>query len=148
MATLYVPPRLRALRTAAGLSQRFVATKIGVSATTLRRYEHGGGRIPEEHQEHLADFFGVAVPWLMGEPYEALDPVTLVDALRTLKKQSEDLIQLVMLTIDLLRDVQEGRARVDLPKMRHAYADRFRAWDASRMGAISMILGEVAGAVA
>jgi transcriptional regulator with XRE-family HTH domain len=141
----YVPGRLRILRIASGLSQAFVAKEVGVSTSMLRRYERGETRVPEDRQEQLAEFFGVCVPWLMGDDWQALDPSTLVDAVRTLRKQQDELAQLLMNVVDLLGAIQDGREqrRIDLPKMRHGVADTFRRKMAAREGALTLICGEV-----
>ncbi|MGV9666014.1 TetR family transcriptional regulator [Nocardia niigatensis] len=59
--------RLRTARTAAGLSLREAAQRIGVSPATLSAIENGktGVSVPRLHT--LAAEFGTTVPWLIGE---------------------------------------------------------------------------------
>jgi methanogenic corrinoid protein MtbC1 len=59
-------PRLRELRTAAGLRQKDLADALGVAQTTIANYEQGA-RFPDEKTlRRLADHFNTSLDYLMG----------------------------------------------------------------------------------
>lgn len=60
------PNRLRALRTAAGLSRVRLAREIDVDPSTIWAWELGRNSLPDKHKTTLAIFFGVSRAHLMG----------------------------------------------------------------------------------
>ncbi|MER2047269.1 MAG: helix-turn-helix transcriptional regulator [Solibacillus sp.] len=58
--------RLKALREKKGISQKFVATKIGVNNSTLSGYESGYREPDGETLSRLADFYEVTTDYLLG----------------------------------------------------------------------------------
>lgn len=60
--------RLRLLREKSGLSQKFVAEKIGVKNNTLSGYESGNREPDSEILTKLADFYEVSTDYLHGDP--------------------------------------------------------------------------------
>ncbi len=58
--------RLKALREKKGISQKFVATKIGVNNSTLSGYESGYREPDGETLLRLADFYEVTTDYLLG----------------------------------------------------------------------------------
>ncbi|MDL0434677.1 MULTISPECIES: helix-turn-helix domain-containing protein [unclassified Niallia] len=58
--------RLRLLREKSGLSQKFVAEKIGVKNNTLSGYESGNREPDSEILTKLADFYEVSTDYLHG----------------------------------------------------------------------------------
>ena len=58
--------RLRDLREDADLSQKQVATLLGIQQTVYSRYERGFQTIPLEHLLTLADFYHVSTDYLLG----------------------------------------------------------------------------------
>lgn len=58
--------RLRRLRIAQGLSPEELAVELGVSVTSLARYEKGQTGIADEKKLRCAQIFGVTVAYLMG----------------------------------------------------------------------------------
>lgn len=59
--------RLKLLREEAGISQSLLADKIGISKSSISKYEKGE-RTPElETFDDLADFFNVDMDYLMGK---------------------------------------------------------------------------------
>ncbi len=64
--------RLRHLRTIKGLSQKFVAEKIGVKNNTLSGYESGRREPDTETLVKLADLYEVSLDYLLrGEEYKS-----------------------------------------------------------------------------
>lgn len=58
--------RLRSLRLEANLTQKQLATKLGMSKQAVSSWETGGSKPPQETQELLADMFGVSLDYLNG----------------------------------------------------------------------------------
>ncbi len=58
--------RIRELRNEAGISQKELAARLAVHASTLSRWEAGTQAIPDSQKQHLAEIFGVSVAFLMG----------------------------------------------------------------------------------
>lgn len=58
--------RLKALREKKGISQKFVASKIGVNNSTLSGYESGYREPDGETLSRLADFYEVTTDYLLG----------------------------------------------------------------------------------
>lgn len=58
--------RLKALREKKGISQKFVAAKIGVNNSTLSGYESGYREPDGETLLRLADFYEVTTDYLLG----------------------------------------------------------------------------------
>jgi len=58
-------PGLRALRAAAGLSQRACAEAMGVTGATVNRWENGAGRVPRRRAGALAAVLGVSLQVLL-----------------------------------------------------------------------------------
>ena len=58
--------RLKELRIERGLSGRELGRKIGVSGSTIMRWEKGQNVILAELLENLANFFGVSMGYLFG----------------------------------------------------------------------------------
>ena len=62
--------RIRDLREDADLTQKQVAQYLQMSQTGYSKYETGENDIPTVVWEHLADFYGVSVDYLMGRTDE------------------------------------------------------------------------------
>ena len=60
--------RIAMLRQIAGLRPADIASRLGVTETTARRWESGKGEIPDGRKLALAELFEVSVPFLMGWP--------------------------------------------------------------------------------
>ena len=63
-------PRLRDLREDNDMTQAALAKLLGMSQTGYSKYETGENDIPTVIWEHLADFYGVSVDYLMGRTDE------------------------------------------------------------------------------
>jgi phage repressor protein C with HTH and peptisase S24 domain len=65
--------RVKRAREALGLSQQALASKVGVSLTTIQNYE--GGKFPKgEHAVSLARSLGCTIDWLLTGEGPAFDP--------------------------------------------------------------------------
>lgn len=62
-----ISDRLRALRAEKRLEQKEVADAIGISHSSIQKYEGGTAEPPKLKQEALAKFFGVSTEYLRGE---------------------------------------------------------------------------------
>lgn len=60
--------RIGHLRETANLRPADIASRLGVTETTARRWEAGKVQIPDEKKLALAELFEVSVPFLMGWP--------------------------------------------------------------------------------
>ena len=58
--------RIRDLRTCAGLTQRELADKLGISCVAVAKWETGASRPTVGNLERLADIFGVSVDYILG----------------------------------------------------------------------------------
>lgn len=58
--------RLRDMREDADLSQKQIATYLGIAQTVYSRYERGFQTIPLEHLISLADYYKVSLDFLTG----------------------------------------------------------------------------------
>lgn len=58
--------RIRACREACGMSQKYVAISVGVSAPTVSMWESGSKEPTRENILKLADLFNVSVDYLLG----------------------------------------------------------------------------------
>ena len=61
------------------LSQRELARKLGVSASTISMYEVGKRQPDFETEEKIADFFNVDLNTLRGKDTEAVDTFVMTD---------------------------------------------------------------------
>ena len=61
------PQRLKLLREEAGLTQKQLADKLGVSRGTIGMYEIGQRDPDTETLQKLSDIFGVSVDYLLGK---------------------------------------------------------------------------------
>ena len=61
------------------LSQRELAKKLGVSASTISMYEVGKRQPDFETEEKIADFFNVDLNTLRGKDTEAVDTFVVTD---------------------------------------------------------------------
>ena len=61
-----VAKRMRSLRESASLSQAKIAAMIGVTQTSINRYENGQASPPLETLLWYADFFDVSMDYLFG----------------------------------------------------------------------------------
>ena len=67
--------RLKQLREERHLSQEKLASKVGLTGSSIVFFETGKREPKPETWQKLADFFDVSVPYLKGEiTYKALDP--------------------------------------------------------------------------
>lgn len=57
---------LEALRMREGLSREDVSRRLGVSAMTIRNWEHGETEPAASHIRALAELFGVTTDYLLG----------------------------------------------------------------------------------
>ena len=79
--------RLRKARTTLGLTQKDLATKVGIAAATLSAYEASGKPPTIETAMKLADILGVSLDWLCGrdEPESPVatygEAIALIDRL-------------------------------------------------------------------
>jgi len=62
-----ISDRLRALRAEKRLEQKEVAEAIGISHSSIQKYEGGTAEPPKLKQEALAKFFNVSLEYLRGE---------------------------------------------------------------------------------
>ena len=62
--------RIRDLREDADFTQKQIAQYLKMSQTGYSKYETGENDIPTAVWEHLADFYGVCVDYLMGRTDE------------------------------------------------------------------------------
>ncbi len=62
--------RIRDLREDADFTQKQIAQYLKMSQTGYSKYETGENDIPTAVWEHLADFYGVSVDYLMGRTDE------------------------------------------------------------------------------
>ncbi len=60
--------RLRAYREQYGYTQRYVAQRINVDASTISNYERGSRNVPMEQLQHLAELYGTTIDELIKEP--------------------------------------------------------------------------------
>lgn len=58
--------RIRDLRTCAGMTQRELADKLGISGAAVAQWETGDKRPTVDNLERLADIFGVSVDYILG----------------------------------------------------------------------------------
>ena len=58
--------RIRDLRTCAGMTQRELADKLGISGAAVAQWETGDKRPTVGNLERLADIFGVSVDYILG----------------------------------------------------------------------------------
>lgn len=58
--------RLQPLRETIGWSRERLGNHLGVHERTIRRWEKGESRIPDEAKAALCDLFGVSLDHLMG----------------------------------------------------------------------------------
>jgi len=77
---------LKYLREREGLSQRELAAKVGLSASTIGMYESGKRRPRPEEEELLADFFNVDLNILRGR---RIDESTAEEKIASIKEQTE-----------------------------------------------------------
>ena len=59
--------RIEELRTEKGLSRPALAAQLGFAKNAVEKYETGRQTPSKEHQEKMAEFFGVSVLYLRGE---------------------------------------------------------------------------------
>ncbi len=60
------PERLKALRLEKDITQKELALCIGVTSTSIQRFEYGTGKPALDTVVALADFFNVSVDYLLG----------------------------------------------------------------------------------
>lgn len=65
--------RFRQARDRAGLSQERLAVEIGVTSTTVSRWERGEAMPTADALKRAADRCGVSLQWIMGPPDAELD---------------------------------------------------------------------------
>ena len=65
MSQVPVPNRIRELRNEAGISQKKLATAIGISDTALQNYEYQKRKLPGDVLSALADFFDVSTDYIL-----------------------------------------------------------------------------------
>ena len=58
--------RIRDLRTCAGMTQRELGDKLGISGAAVAPWETGGKRPTVDNLERMADIFGVSVDYILG----------------------------------------------------------------------------------
>lgn len=91
------------------LSQRELAAKVGVSASTIGMYE-SGKRFPErEIEETLADIFNVSLNALRGIDEESINlSIEEKNLLETFRSLDEESKRQIVLMLAFLKD-QEGK---------------------------------------
>ena len=75
----------------------------------------------------------------MGEVIEIATPEE--QAYRRLREIHDKLVQAVMVTVDVMDDLQAGRERIRVPRLRHACADTFRETKAGLEWALLTLQG-------
>ena len=58
--------RIRDLRTCAGMTQRELADKLGISSVAVAKWESGENRPTADNLERLADIFGCSIDHILG----------------------------------------------------------------------------------
>lgn len=102
---------LKYLRTKAGLSQRGLADKVGLSASTISMYEVGAREPDFETEEKLADLFNVDLNTLRGiDPEKYIlseDEKKLIDKYRSADDEIKHMIER-MLMFTLIEEKEGG----------------------------------------
>lgn len=99
--------RIKEKRKEAGLNQKELAIRVGLSEASVSKYEHG--KVEDATHNMLnkfADVLGVSISWLLGleeKPKESVIPMSteekrLVDRFRSLNRAGKDYI---MQTIEI-----------------------------------------------
>lgn len=97
--------RIKEKRKEAGLNQKELAAKVGLSEASVSKYEHG--KVEDATHNMLnkfADVLGVSIAWLLGleeKPKESASPLSteekrLVDGFRSLNRAGKDYIMQTM----------------------------------------------------
>lgn len=97
--------RIKEKRKEAGLNQKELAARVGLSEASVSKYEHG--KVEDATHNMLnkfADVLGVSVAWLLGleeKPKESASPLSteekrLVDGFRSLNRAGKDYIMQTM----------------------------------------------------
>ncbi len=106
--------RIKEKRKEAGLNQKELAAKIGLSEASVSKYEHG--KVEDATHNMLikfADVLGVSVSWLLGleeKPKETSSPLSfeekmLIDKFRKLNRAGKDyIIQTMDIAISVYKD--------------------------------------------
>lgn len=72
--------RLREVRKNAGLSQKIVAERLGISFQQLQRYEQGENRVTAASLHHIAQLFGLPMEYFVrGEAAQRHEVVLVTD---------------------------------------------------------------------
>ncbi len=99
---------LKELRSAHGLSQKDVASMLGVDRTTYTKYETGDNQPDIKTVKKIADFFNVSVDYMLGRDEKKNDiptDVTLSEKdLKKIKKESNRLRGLIMASLGVTFD--------------------------------------------
>lgn len=97
--------RIKEKRKEAGLNQKELAARVGLSEASVSKYEHG--KVEDATHNMLnkfADVLGVSIAWLLGleeKPKESTSPLSteekrLVDGFRSLNRAGKDYIMQTM----------------------------------------------------
>ena len=106
-----LPRRLKAAREALGLTQVFVAERLGIARPLIAYWESGQRDVPIRSLEQLADLYGIQ-SWLFNEEDEADFDLAVAFRARGLSESDkEDLarIKKLALTLDHIHQLEETR---------------------------------------
>ena len=70
--------RIKEARMAAGLSQKYVATSLGVAGPSVSNWEKGKTTPTAENLAALSALFGVSVDFLLGNDFSAKNEIEMV----------------------------------------------------------------------
>lgn len=116
--------RLKELRTENRLSMEAVAKAVGLSRTTVFRYENGTiTNIPPETVQQLARYFGVSKPYMMGwsdDRYKGVDDVvalpdndTFLKAYNVMDEEDRILLTEIFIRANEKLKEQEWQNKID-----------------------------------
>ena len=68
--------RLKAIREETGFTQQKIADEIGISRTSINRYENGERQPDLESIGKIAEFYSISIDWLFGLGKREIDNKT------------------------------------------------------------------------
>ena len=97
--------RLKLLRTSANLTQKEIASRLGVERSTYVKYERGNSDPPSSTLVRLADMFGVSVDYLLAHDTPSAGPAfeiapSEIDLIKRFRSLPADSQAFVLRTID------------------------------------------------
>ena len=125
-------------RRKAGITSKHLAESVGVSRTSMLRYEHGGSRVKKENATKIAHVLGVELSKLKSVSKEELDSYKEEvgsKRIRELKKDGLKLLSdtekkeataVILMLMEMKNIHRTGRPNIDFMALR-------RAWDGYRM---------------